>query len=219
MNTFKTANILCITSTEAVIQSLKENTTNGWQHDPTETRINADSIGSVRYIAFQCTRQNDRVHSGLFCTIESNSITLSNIVPREESISSLGYDQYNLVLESFIEDVGKVGEREGFFQILHSSDKVDLESELGSEVFKKLKLFSNCANKSTGSAHPLDEERWFDFIISSFDSEAVLDESTIGRWLREVGGWDKDSAIALQMEYRSAVDLLRYYKRRGRQVV
>ena len=56
---------------------------------------------------------------------------------------------------------------------------------------------------------------WTDFIISAYrDTENRLDVHTLGRWLREEGGWDDELASELQLEYEFGIDLLKRFTAR-----
>src|SRR3546814_11423754 len=71
-----------------------------------------------------------------------------------------------------------------------------------------LRRFSAAANKATGASHPLDQRRWFDFIISAHRSGKDIGTDRLARWLHEVEGWDEDSAHRLAGEYERCQELL-----------
>ena len=60
-----------------------------------------------------------------------------------------------------------------------TSTKFNILDYLIEEGKNKLHSFSELANKSTGSNHPNDRERWFDFIIQTYhdgtDASGVLE--------------------------------------------
>ena len=39
-------------------------------------------------------------------------------------------------------------------------------------AYEKLKMFSEKANKSTGTTHPCDKERWLDFVLMCSEDAA-----------------------------------------------
>jgi hypothetical protein len=45
------------------------------------------------------------------------------------------------------------------------SDAQDLENLLGEEAARRLEAFSAGVNKTTGSSHPADRDRWLAFLI------------------------------------------------------
>ena len=88
---------------------------------------------------------------------------------------------------------------------------MNIEGSLSPRALKLLRSFSTLANKSTGSAHPLDEQRWFAFIIAVHKDGSPLDAGTLGRWLIEDEAWPEDSAHTLTIEYEVARSLLKAY--------
>ncbi|WFU71056.1 hypothetical protein [Bradyrhizobium sp. CB2312] len=66
------------------------------------------------------------------------------------------------------------------------------------------------ANKSTGSSHPLDQQRWLRFLILAHCSAQKPDGERLRRWLMEVEG-DEDHALKLVIEYEFGLDLLNAY--------
>ena len=93
-----------------------------------------------------------------------------------------------------------------------SPDEENIENWISEESVKKLKKFSVAANKSTGSAHPLDRKRWFDFLITVHHEHNKLDVSQLSRWLIECEHWPEDIAHELAMEYEFAMGLLDFRK-------
>jgi hypothetical protein len=85
---------------------------------------------------------------------------------------------------------------------------VDLSAQLPKDVYARLRHFSVAANKKTGSSHPLDQERWMDFLIASDKATVVLDSHTLARWLVEIEGWESEQASRLAEEYEFGRELL-----------
>lgn len=77
-------------------------------------------------------------------------------------------------------------------------------------AFPALQLFSNGANKSSGGTHPLDEERFLDFIAASHKADVAFSDRTLRDWLIE-DGWPEDAAYDLADKYRFGKDLLERY--------
>ena len=86
---------------------------------------------------------------------------------------------------------------------------VSLNNFMSEQTARLLASFSHIANKSM--PHPLDEERWREFLIAAHKENARLDESTLNRWLVEDEGWLEDSASDLASQYYFARELLRDY--------
>jgi hypothetical protein len=72
---------------------------------------------------------------------------------------------------------------------------------------KLLSKFSSCANKSTGASHPMDEERWLDFILEAYKDQRDAG-SYLSRWLIEAERWPEDVAYDLLLQYEFAMHLL-----------
>ena len=73
-----------------------------------------------------------------------------------------------------------------------------------------LKRFLECANMGDGGSHPLDEKRFFDFIIQAHHERSLLDESTL-RGLLIDEGWSEHHADKLSSKYCFGKDLLKQY--------
>jgi hypothetical protein len=88
--------------------------------------------------------------------------------------------------------------------------EADLELWLPAGAADKLRVFCKVANKRTGSSHPSDRDRWYDFIVAAHEAEAEFTASTLVQWLREEGGWDDELANKLACEYEFARGLLTF---------
>ena len=161
--------------------------------------------------------------------IEKGELSVGNIVPIEKS--ELSIDEYNAVLLQFYNDIIKPYKESGTdLDISEPSDDVfDPTSIITKEALAKLKSFCNLANKSTGSSHPSDQERWFDFICQTVDDDKMFDYSTLADFLQDESywgkkpedflgvmgnyAWDEEHANELASEYESACEILCYYKK------
>lgn len=159
-----------------------------------------------------------------------DQINVGNIIPLEKN--ELTIDEYNAVLTKFYEDVVKPYEKAnaniGLEIIYQNNDDFEATSVISEEALKKLKLFCNAANKSTGSSHPCDRERWFDFICQTVDDGRMFDSTTLADFLQDEGywgkkpdgfigvmgsyAWDEEHAYELASEYESLCEFLQYYK-------
>lgn len=129
-----------------------------------------------------------------------------NITPAQTS--QLTIAEYNAVLVDFAQTVAKpIGRRFGFTVAISSAVK-SLEDWLTPEAAASLRRFSSAANKSTGASHPLDERRWFDFIIAVHRTEKRIASDHLARWLNQVEGWDEQSAQELAAEFERGIGLL-----------
>ena len=111
----------------------------------------------------------DKVDNARVCIstgeyIQQCELKVNNIVPMEKN--QLSIEEYNAVLQKFYEDIiipYTASNREVYITE-PSSDEFNPLTVISHEALRKLEAFCNGANKSTGSSHPCDQERWFDFI-------------------------------------------------------
>lgn len=135
---------------------------------------------------------------------------VTNIVPMEKN--SLNYDEYNEVLDKCVKDCIIPCANDCGLSYKVTSENVDLEYYMSKESARKLRMFSSAANKSTGSSHPYDQQRWNDFICQTVKDEDKNVISILGRWLAEEEGWDDEHATELVIEYEKGIALLEYYR-------
>lgn len=132
-----------------------------------------------------------------------------NVVPEE--YEKLNYGQYNAILNDFLAKVlHPVAPRFNFVTEI-TSDRQDVNDWLSPDAAMKLRTFSKAANKSTGASHPMDQRRWFDFLIAVHRSDTIIDSDLLGRWLQEVERWDEETAQELAGDYEASLALLQHY--------
>jgi hypothetical protein len=141
---------------------------------------------------------------------EDGALYVPNVVPVKSGHLPTG--AYNAVVADFYRRfVEKMDPGRGLSCQLTDS-QAGLEQWLSPRSARLLQGFSHGANKSTGSSHPSDKEAWNAFIVSAHAEGSELDESMLGRWLLEEGGWDEERAEELSMEYESGRSLLSDYQ-------
>ena len=161
-------------------------------------------------------------------TWRKGSVKVGNIVPLEKD--QLTIEEYNEILELFYTDIvipycKKYPELnvEG-----PTSDVFEPLNYISKEALDKLTRFCNAANKSTGSAHPSDKQRWFDFICQTVDDNRIFSYDTLYEFLKDEDYWGKkddgflgvmgsfawseEKASELALEYENYVRILQYYK-------
>ena len=121
--------------------------------------------------------------------------------------------QYNRVLDEFADMLRAHRPSDPQLRIHVTSDDAAITDWVSSDAADLLKYFSSLANMSTGSAHPLDFERWVRFLIQVHKEGSTLHSSFLSRWLAEELGWPPDRADDLARDYEFARDLLRDYDR------
>lgn len=161
--------------------------------------------------------------------LNKNELKVGNIIPLEKD--ELSVDEYNDILVKFYNDVIKPYKQINTEISISepSDDTFDPTTVITEVALKKLEAFCNGANKSTGSSHPCDRERWFDFICQTVDDGRMIDASTLATFLKDedywgnkpdgyigvIGkyAWDEDKAYELALEYESLCEIIEYYRR------
>ena len=131
-----------------------------------------------------------------------------NIVPES---GSLNHSEYNAVLGDFVIKVVRPVSTKLKIEIELSSARKSLTDWLTEDAARKLHVFSVSANKSSGASHPLDRQRWLNFVIAAHRADSSLNASTLARWLHEIEGWDEESAHVLAGEFENFIELLTLY--------
>lgn len=138
---------------------------------------------------------------------EDASLYVSNVVPTKTG--QLSEVEYNGLLEEF-HDVAVVAAADelGIRAELDLAE-YDLAERAGTEVRDALARFSRAANKSTGASHPMDAERFDDFVIETarLDPDRRPAADTIAEWL-VADSWSDDMAWDLALQYERGLRLL-----------
>lgn len=138
---------------------------------------------------------------------EDERVLVANIVPTE--VGQLTTDDYNAAIVDFTDRFARPAARELGIEINLGSEFIDLESELPADVYSALTAFSRTANRSTGSAHPMDRDRWFDFLVRLYRSGGDVPSWVLQEWLT-LDGWPESTSYDLIIEYEFGMGLLRY---------
>jgi hypothetical protein len=198
-----------------LITGLENRLSNGWSRDNDREEEMRRAIVTSKLYCFRCNKRNKREAASLCLARPGDPsaglLYVSNIVPTD--LRELTYDQYNLILSEFHDRFAKpVGDSMGIRVELSRAEQT-LEDWISPEIANLLKLFSHAANKSTGSSHPMDRERWFDFLIAMHRAHERLDTGLLERWLVEEEKWPEDIAIDLICEFEFSEGLLGRFDR------
>jgi hypothetical protein len=168
------------------------------------------------YLCFEL--RDDPTYSPALLVLSSNvpgePLSVINIISRRRS--SLSHDEYNALLARFVREVLEPSTAGTAARVSMSSADVRLEDLAPAEVAESLRRFSVLANKGTGASHPMDQERWFAFVVAAHRTGRPAEPEMIARWLVEIGGWAPVAAHELAIQYEQQVALLAYYDRAGR---
>ena len=174
----------------------------GWERD----REQETNLG-MEYVAF---RKPETPHSPaavlyLYGEPRAGDYHVANVLPRDKTELSL--QEYNQIVQSFYQSCVQPFEAAYRLKITLTSADADFAGTLGPRTFEMLKRFSSLANKSTGASHPLDRQRWLEFIAASIKNHDDIDTELLFQWLVEEEQWAPQEASRLSREYGLAVDL------------
>lgn len=192
---------------ERLINLIEQQLSNGWTRDR-EKEAELNSLFGHGSIIFTCSETVSRPAAGLcFVADENGYLYVSNIVPKD---GELGINRYNAILEEFLTQFVEPAAKGLDIQIITNSDELTIDNAMSPEMSQLLRRFSGAANKSSGGAHPLDEGRFFNFIVQAHNEKALLDETAL-RGLLVDDGWSSIHAQNLSSKYSFGRDLLKHY--------
>ncbi|WP_215735570.1 hypothetical protein [Geobacter grbiciae] len=176
-------------------------------HRALDREKDAGSMGEKAF-SFEHTAEDGLERAGLsLFQKEGDTWYVPNIVPLDSS--QLSRDQYNKILEEFLNTIVRPSIAGLPVTAELSGDVVFLKDVVGEDEAVLFHNFSVLANKSTGSSHPCDRNRWFDFLIAVQRKRISLDTDLLIHSLMEEG-WSEDRAHDLAIEYEFAIGLLDY---------
>ena len=195
---------------DAFILGIESRLANGWERDK-EAEARSPGPGEYRFFYFVCN-ETDQREPALLALVQRSEDTfyVANIVPQKDS--ELTYNQYNAILAEFYEKFVAPTVKDFGLSVKITDDQQTIRDWISLESAEKLERFSKLANKSTGSSHPLDQERWFDFLVSVVENDDDFYPDRLERWLIEGDGWPPDMAQELAIKYEQGLALLRYYR-------
>ena len=192
------------------ISGIESRLTNGWERDKDE-EDGSPMPPEYRFFYFRCSEIGER-ESALLALVQRDEETLyvANIIP--EKSGKLTRYQYNSILTEFYEEFVAPTAKDLEISVRITDDQQTIRDWIALESAEKLERFSKLANKSTGSAHPLDQKRWFDFLVSVVRNDDKFNPDELERWFIEEEGWPQDAAQELAIEYEQGIALLKYYR-------
>lgn len=187
MKTFRELHIQVKTAhTAKFIAAVDKALNSGWSRKVDDVAEHDAIAGEHVYYVCEPTPSRPRALLAIFRKNDT-VLYVSNIVPAEAS--ELSYDEYNAILMDFHDKVLRQLSTDFPVTLIASGDQRRIEEIVSPEAMQKLKQFCGLANKSTGSAHPLDKERWYDFLIQVTNDEQRSRRSICGVGsLRLIGG-------------------------------
>jgi hypothetical protein len=171
--------------------------------------VTRNTVTEEDVLLFRCQPGDEYPAAGLTLWGTDDGYYVPNIVPLENG--NLTFVQYNAVLADFIAHIVEPVAHRYDFTITTTQSIQVLEDWVSADAAIKLRRFSGAANKSTGASHPMDERRWFDFLIAIHRAGDELGPDRLARWLHEAEGWDEDTAHKLAGDFENGLALLAHY--------
>jgi hypothetical protein len=201
----------CLGGLPAIRKALLDQAIGPWHHAKEKEEIITINSDSDDVVVFTRDKEDGVEAVALVLWSANLSYKVTNIVPRD--VSELGYEAYNQTLKDFVSRIVKPASKQVDFKFDLTSEQQSLNDWVCDNVAQELRRFSKLANKSTGSAHPSDRQRWLDFILLSHRSKTKLDTELLVRWLIESQKWADDKAYDLATQYEFGLELLNKYDR------
>lgn len=154
--------------------------------------------------------EHELPHSRLIICADTEKQTLPivNIVPMPDSkISHIGYSEYNQLLDSFREKVYDTIKEQYGNKICETTEDYTIEDIIPLS-FETLNYWLNAYPLSR---HPLDEKRWYQFVIALHENNEHLPIQDFEYYVREKYGWNDEDIETFSLKLESELQLLEYY--------
>jgi hypothetical protein len=182
----------------------------GWSRDRRlEAQLKSRSILDINPYCFSVIGIDHLPEADFFLVeTDDHDLKVSNIVPRDQS--QLSFGQYNALLEEFYEQIAIPCSNKTGLGVELTPNHVELSQWLSKTANRKLLAFSAKARERTAALQRDDRRRWLDFVFTAHREESQLPSGLLGRWLREVEGWEPEIADRLVTEYAFGGDILSF---------
>jgi len=197
-------------SYEAFFNRVEKGLNSKWRRDnDNEREINKNAFGQYYVFYSPETVNNHKVR--LFFICSSAGVKVANIVPKD--VSELTIEEYNAILNEFNNSFIKPVAKHLGYNIIISSDKKTLNDILKTKKAREALIsFSDYSNKTTGTAHPCDRERWYNFVTIAFRANDKPDSHYLKGWFIE-NGWEPEKASDIIIEFEQEWGILEYYQK------
>ena len=195
---------------QEICGALRQHAKAPWRYAEEKARLLDGNTGEYeKWMVFEREPGDDIAASGLALLAKPDGYEVANIVPLE--LDELGVSGYNDVLNDFVDRIARPALEECEFNVKITKRRQFITDWISQEAAEALHRFSVLANKSTGSSHPSDRRRWFQFIMTVHKDQRKLDTDLLIRWLVEVEDWNAERAHKLAIEYEFGLALLNEY--------
>ncbi len=194
----------------ATVAEIEKTLSDGWsrnQQVENKIRPGARLRPDDLCFCFECGPTACRRGASLVLMRDRNgNLSLSNIVP--DKLGRLTYDEFNYILEEFLQKFAKPAAAKTGVAIEVTSGVVTIDDWFSKETADKLRHFLTLSHGNTIRTD--DHERWMDFLISAHRESAQVHGDVLARWLEEDARCDEVDANHLGIEYQRSQELLRY---------
>jgi hypothetical protein len=161
-----------------------------------------------KLVSFRCSRGSNP-DAILSLAWQNGKAWISNIVPAE--IGQFSKAEYNAVLDDFYTRYIKPTAENLQLKLTLTNSHRDLDEWVGADAQRQLEVFSAMSPKAS-SSHPMDRQRWLDFVISAHKHTKTeqLPTEVLEIWLINEG-WPEEVAQKLAADYIDSVELLKRY--------
>ncbi len=194
---------------EKLLDQIEQHLDNGWIR-ARDKEIEFNSRDRMEYKIFTCSQAGSRPAAALFfCPDKNGYFYACNIVPKD--VGELEQDGYNAIMSEFQTQFLEPASKGLDVQIITTPAERNIDNFMSPEIAQLLKRFSDAANKSSGGTHPLDESRFFEFIVQAHQENSLLNEGELKSLLVD-DGWSEEYAFELSCNYRFGRDLLKHHE-------
>lgn len=191
--------------------AIQQNLPAHWRRDKAKEQENALMFGDKSLLVFERDGSGGLPAAGVAMLTEGEMAEVINIVPLEKS--QLSAREYNAILVEFTNSAIRPATVALDIKYVLTDDKKPFTAWVSPAAGEALQRFSVLANHGTGSAHPLDRERWFEFLLYCHRDRCELDTDMLQRWLVDKGQWSSERASDLATEYEFGRGLLKFAER------
>jgi hypothetical protein len=190
----------------ATIAEIERTLSDGWSRNQQleeQGRARAGLTSNQLRFCFTCTPTKSRKGAALALTSNSEeNLSLSNIVPDE--LGQLTYDEFNDILEEFLQSFARPAAAKTGATIETSNGVVTIEDWFSKETADKLRRFLDSTHGIT--IHPDGHKRWMEFLVAAQREGAKAHGDLLRRWLVEDAGCLEYRAQELASEYQTIQD-------------
>jgi hypothetical protein len=193
------------------LDTLRSEEVKGWLFLEEKAREYADNIyKDLREVAVFASPKICQRTATVWLILSGREVKITNIVPTETG--SLSYDEYNAIFDKFYKELAAPAAKAAGVNLFSTPAEVHLEEVIGAETYEKLMIWEITCNSGSGIDHPMDFERWADFLTTAFTYKSKINAQLLQRWLIEDKGWQDHEVIErLGADFENGISLLDYY--------